>query len=189
MAKTSSSAGRSAAERFYAACTTLLRQIAKFGIVGFAAYIIDIGLFNLLCHWGSDPLLQGQPFLAKVISTVFATIAAWLGNRYWTFRATRRDNARREFVLYVIMCTIGLGISLGCLWISHQILGLTSPLADNISANVVGLGAATAFRFWAYHRFVFTSSRSDGPDGSQRLQEDGFSSSAFGDPSAALSEG
>jgi len=50
---------------------------------------------------------------------------------------------------------IGLGIGLGCLWISHYALGLTSPLADNISANVVGLGLGTLFRFWSYRKWVF----------------------------------
>ncbi|MGZ4722528.1 MAG: GtrA family protein, partial [Oryzihumus sp.] len=31
-----------------------------------------------------------------------------------------------------------------------------SPLADNISANGVGLVLGTLFRFWAYRRFVFS---------------------------------
>jgi len=42
-----------------------------------------------------------------------------------------------------------------CLAVSHYALGFTSPLADNIAANVVGLGLATAFRFWSYRRWVF----------------------------------
>ena len=45
---------------------------------------------------------------------------------------------------------------MACLAISHYALGFTSPLADNIAANVVGLGLATAFRFWSYRRWVFT---------------------------------
>jgi hypothetical protein len=43
----------------------------------------------------------------------------------------------------------------GCLWISHYLLGLDSALADNISANVIGLGLGTLFRFWSYRRWVF----------------------------------
>jgi hypothetical protein len=39
--------------------------------------------------------------------------------------------------------------------ISHDVLGWTSPLADNLSANVVGMGLATAFRFWTFRSFVF----------------------------------
>lgn len=143
-------------DRMRAAGLVLIRQLAKFGLVGGVAYVVDLTVFNLLLFAGSEPLLAGQPLLAKVFSTTAATVVAWLGNRYWTFRATRRPDATREFLLYVVMCTIGLGISLGCLWISHYVLGFTSAVADNIAANVVGLLVGTAFRFWAYQRFVFT---------------------------------
>jgi DNA-binding LacI/PurR family transcriptional regulator len=51
--------------------------------------------------------------------------------------------------------SVGLAISVGCLWVSHYALGLTGPLADNISANVVGLALGTMFRFWSYRRWVF----------------------------------
>ena len=33
-------------------------------------------------------------------------------------------------------------------------LDLQSPLADN-AANIVGIGLAALFRFWAYREFVF----------------------------------
>ena len=51
-------------------------------------------------------------------------------------------------------------IALGFLFVSHYGLGAVwpvfqSPLADLIAANVVGLAAGTAFRFWSYRRFVF----------------------------------
>ena len=144
------------AGRLRAAAAALIAQLAKFGVVGATAYVVDVGLFNLLSYVGSPPLLAGQPLLAKIISTVVATVVAWLGNRYWTFRHHRRPDAGREFVLYLLMCTIGLLIALSCLWISHYVLGFTSALADNISANVVGLVLGTTFRFWAYKKFVFT---------------------------------
>jgi putative flippase GtrA len=135
----------------------LARQFAKFGVVGAIAYVVDVGLFNVLSYAGEDPLLDGRPLLAKIASTAVATVVSWLGNRYWTFRRTRRQQARKEFLLFLLMCSIGLGISLAILWFSHYVLGFTSPLADNIAANVVGLAAGTAFRFWAYRRFVFTN--------------------------------
>src|SRR5664279_4819563 len=113
-------------------------------------------LFNVLQYAGDPPLLADQPLLAKVLSTAVATVASWVGNRYWTFRHTRRPHPWRELALFVCMCTIGLGLSLLCLAISHYLLGLQSAVADNIAANVVGLAVGTAFRFWAYKRFVFT---------------------------------
>lgn len=142
--------------RLRAAAAALIAQLAKFGVVGGIAFVVDVGLFNVLSYVGTAPPLAGQPLLAKVVSTGVATVVAWLGNRYWTFRHTRRPDRAREFVLYLIMCMIGLLIALCCLWVSHYVLGLTSPLADNISANVIGLVAGTTFRFWAYRRFVFT---------------------------------
>ena len=45
--------------------------------------------------------------------------------------------------------------------ISHDLLGLTSRLADNVSANVIGLALGTLFRYWSYRRFVFAVPRRD----------------------------
>ena len=135
----------------------LARQLAKFGVIGGCAFVIDVTVFNLLLYAGESPILAGQPLWAKVVSSAVATVASWLGNRYWTFRHTLRAQAWRELALFVLMCTIGLGLSLLCLAISHYVLGLDSGLADNIAANVVGLAVGTTFRFWAYRQFVFTN--------------------------------
>jgi putative flippase GtrA len=136
--------------------------VAKFGAVGALAYVVDMYVYNLL-RTGVWPLseapLAHKPLLSKVISVAVATVVAWLGNRYWTFRHRRRATMRSEFVLFVVMNVGGLLIALGCLWFSHYVLGLTSPLADNISGNVVGLVLGTLFRFWAYRQFVFTHLR------------------------------
>ena len=50
---------------------------------------------------------------------------------------------------------IGLGLSVLTLAISHDVLGLTSRLADNVSANVVGLALGTAVPLLALQAFVF----------------------------------
>ena len=160
---------RTALDRARSLLGGLIGRLAKFGVVGGIAFVVDVGLFNLLSYVGTDPVFAGQPLAAKVVSTTAATIVAWLGNRYWTFRHTRRDEVGREFVLYAVMCVIGLGISLGCLWVSHYLLGFTSPLADNIAANVIGLGAGTVFRFWAYQRFVFVNHAASVVDGDAEL--------------------
>ena len=154
----------------------LARQLAKFGVVGICAYVIDVSLFNILLYAGESPVLANQPLLAKVASSAVATVASWLGNRYWTFRHTRRPDQWRELALFVFVCTIGLGLSLLCLAFSHYVLGLQSAVADNIAANVVGLAVGTTFRFWAYRRFVFTHDR---PTGSE-LVDPGVSMTAPG---------
>jgi putative flippase GtrA len=135
------------------------REALKFGAVGAIAFVIDVGLFNLLTTplWpGSGaPPLDGHEKLAKIISMSVAIVWAWLGNRYWTFRHRRQATPARELVLFVTMNGVGLVIAVACLHLSHDVLGFTSPLADNISGNIVGTGLGTLFRFWAYRRFVF----------------------------------
>lgn len=134
----------------------LAPELAKFGVVGALGFVVDVGGFNLLRYAGGEGPLHDAPLTAKLVSTAAATVVSWLGNRFWTFRHGRRAEVHHEFALFVAVCAVGIGIALGCLATSHYLLNLTSPLADNISANVIGLTLATAFRFWAYRQHVFT---------------------------------
>ena len=142
----------------HASIDVVYREVAKFGAVGLVAFVVDAGVFNLLRTGiiGGSHGLAEKPLTAKTLSVLAATIVAWLGNRYWTFRHRRRASRRREFALFGIMNIGGLAISLACLGFSHYVLGQTSALADNIAGNFIGLGLGTLFRFWAYRRFVFT---------------------------------
>ena len=133
----------------------LVREVLKFGVVGLVALVTDVGVFNLLRYAGGDGPLHDKPLTAKTISVVIATTVAYFGNRYWPCRHRGRSGLGREYVLFFVLNAIGLGIALGCLAFSHYVLDLTSALADNISANVVGLVLGTLFRFWSYRRFVF----------------------------------
>jgi putative flippase GtrA len=144
------------------AVDVLYREMVKFGAIGALAFLVDFYVYNVLRVgvWPfSEAPLGHKTVLCKVISVSVATVVAWLGNRYWTFRHRRRATARAEFVLFVVMNIGGLLIAAGCLGTSHYLLGLTSALADNISANMVGLVLGTLFRFWAYRQFVFTELR------------------------------
>jgi len=136
------------------------REMLKFGAVGAVAFVVDVGLFNLLTSdlwFGSGaPPLDGHEKMAKIISAGTATVVAWLGNRYWSFRHRRQRSRGREFLTFVLMNVIATGIAVLCLAISHDVLGLTSKLADNVSGNLIGIGLGTLFRFWAYRTFVFT---------------------------------
>jgi len=131
-------------------------ELLRFGTVGGVAFVVDTGLFNLL-RFGPGGLLDDKPLTAKVVSVAVATIVAWLGNRYWTFADRRTETHLREFLGFVVVNIGGMAIALGCLWFSHYILDLRTPLADNISANGVGLVLGMVFRYLAYRTFVFTA--------------------------------
>ena len=133
----------------YYRLSSLLREMVKFGVVGGVAFVVDVGLFNLVLH------ATDKPLTSKTVSTVVATTVAYLGNRYWTFRRRSRSAVRREYSLFFVLNGVGLAIALSCLFVSHYLLGFTSTLADNIAANGVGLALGTAFRFWSYRHWVF----------------------------------
>ncbi|WP_407341720.1 GtrA family protein [Pengzhenrongella phosphoraccumulans] len=130
-------------------------ELARFWSVGATAYVIDFTAFNLL-RYGPGELLGDRPLTAKVASVAISTIAAWLGSRYWTFADRRTAGRGRELATFALVNAGGLGVAVGCLAFSHYLLGLTSPLADNISANVIGLVLGTIFRYTFYRRVVFT---------------------------------
>ncbi len=154
-------------DRVRAGTHVVVRELVKFGVVGALAYVVDVGVFNLV-RFAGPRLLEDKPLTAKVVSVSVATLVAWVGNRYWTFRRRRRTAARRELVAFVLMNVVGLAIGLACLAISHYVLDLRSPLADNISANVVGLALGTAFRFVAYRTWVFNEILESLDDGATR---------------------
>jgi putative flippase GtrA len=135
--------------------TKMQRELGKFGVIGLIAYVIDLAVFNLLRFAGGEGPLFDKPLTAKVIRVLVATTFAYFGNRNWTFKDRTRSSFRREYALFFVFNAVGMIISLTCLWISHYILGFDSALADNISANVIGLVLGTVFRFWGYHNWVF----------------------------------
>ena len=109
-------------------------------------------------------MLFDKPLTAKLLSVIVAITFSYYVNRHWTYRDRARSGFGREYFLFVTINGIATVIALATLWTSHYALGLTSPLADNISANVVGLALGTMFRFWAYRTYVFPEAEASPDD-------------------------
>jgi len=129
----------------------IVSELAKFGTVGALSFVIDVTIFNAVL------LFLDKPLTAKVISTVVSATNAFVLNRAWSFKHRERTSVRREYGLFFVLNLVGLAISLLCLAVSHYVLGFESRLADNISANGIGLVLGTTFRFWSYRRFVWAA--------------------------------
>ena len=125
-------------------------ELGRFALTGLVAYAVDVCVFNL-CLLG----VGTGPVAAKVISSVFAITVAFLGSRFYTWRHRPRGHAGREYALFFAFSLLAALIQVGALVVSNDVLGLEGPVADNISGNVVGMGLATAFRFWTFRRYVF----------------------------------
>ena len=158
-----------AAGRLPSAARRLGSEIAKFGTVGAMAFVIDVGLFNVL----RAGVLENSPLTAKTIGVVAATTFAFVANRHWTYRDRARTGYGRETSLFFLTNAVALLISWACLWLTHYGLGqywpvFSSQLADNISGNVIAVGLGTLFRFWAYRTWVFPAD-AEGADPSESL--------------------
>jgi putative flippase GtrA len=118
------------------------------------AYVVAVGGFNLLVHLDSAPL-KSKPVTASILSGALSILVAYFGNRHWTWKDRQRSGASREITLFFIINLISLSFTVICLAISRYILGFDSAVADNISANIIGVGIGTLFRFWSYRTIVF----------------------------------
>ena len=83
----------------------LFAQIVKFGIVGFICFIIDFGLVMILKLLGVHYLIAG--FCGFIVSV----IANYLLSFRFVF--VRKDDLdrRKEFIIFVVLSAIGLGLN------------------------------------------------------------------------------
>ncbi|MEG0303728.1 MAG: GtrA family protein [Gordonibacter sp.] len=97
----------------------LVAQIMKFGIVGVVAFVIDYGLLVFLTEvFGIEYLVSAT--ISFTVSVVFNYVASM---RY-VFAHKQDMSRRREFVIFVVLSVIGLGINNVCLWAGTDLLGI-----------------------------------------------------------------
>lgn len=128
-------------------------EVTAFLAVGACGLVVDIVMFNMLR--GLDPFRLLDPTVARTLAMLVAMCVTYAGNRMVTWRQHIPASGTRAVAIFVLLNLVALGISDFCLVLSHDVMGLTSALADNISANGFGLALGTAFRYFTYRRFVF----------------------------------
>jgi putative flippase GtrA len=132
---------------------------ARFLTVGGVATAVSFVLFNGLVHgyFGGYGPMHGDPLVAFVIANTIGMLVSYRGSRSWAFRERPAVGVAGGRVAFLVVNMISMVIPLACLSFSRYVLGLTDPIADNVAANVVGLGLGTMARFWALRRFIFLS--------------------------------
>jgi putative flippase GtrA len=129
----------------------LLHEIAKFGVIGAAAYVLTVLLSNWL-HFGAPHL---GPITSLAVAMVVAATLSYFANRHWTWRHKQRTGLGREYTLFILLSVIGFALTEIPVGFSEYVLGLHSGLAYNLSGNLIGTGLGTVWRFWSFKRWVF----------------------------------
>ena len=136
--------------------TELGREGFKYLIVGAGGYTLDVGVFKTLSIMRNQGLFELDSLLIKSISLITAVSFTYFFNNRWTFAERKSSsNGLARLARYWVVNIFGLFITLVPLYISRNILGLDSLIADNISATVIGVGLALVFRFTASRTWVF----------------------------------
>ena len=133
----------------------LIHEFAKFGIIGLIGLTITNVGYALLHSHGVGPVT------ATTAATIVATIVAYFGNRYWSFKHRERTNIPREGLIFFVLNGIGLLIQDAVVAFNSYVLHLEHhKLAEFLALNI-GIAIATVFRFWSYRRFVWAAPAGD----------------------------
>ncbi len=95
----------------------LIQQIAKFGVVGILATLLDYGLLFALTEWAGLYYL-----LSSMLSFSISTIFNYVASVRWVFAVNQKYSKTRNFVLFVILSIIGLGLNALAMWLGVEFL-------------------------------------------------------------------
>jgi len=125
----------------------LIEQFLKFGVVGTIAFFIDYGILMLLSvAFGVDPVVAAA--ISFTVSLIFNYVASM------RFVFTHRDDLsrRREFVIFVILSVIGLGINELVMVLGTNALG-QSPLSITIT-KVLATAIVMVWNFFSRKKWL-----------------------------------
>ncbi|HEV2451493.1 MAG TPA: GtrA family protein [Streptosporangiaceae bacterium] len=145
------------ARRLIARFRHLFHEVAKFGAVGLAGFIVTELGFNLL-HFDAGLGL----FTSNALATAVAAVLTFTGNKYWTFRHRAGYGTAREAVAFFALNAVGALIQYACVWIARYAFGATDKIMLNV-AFFLGIMLATVFRFWTYRTWVWHANLAEPP--------------------------
>ena len=135
----------------------LITQFMKFGVVGVIAFAIDYGVLMLLSQ-----LLGMDPVVAAAISFTVSVVFNYLASMKYVFPHREGMSRRREFVTFVILSVIGLGINELIIWIGTSQFG-TGAFAVT-AAKVVATAIVMVYNFVTRKIFLDAGDAGNAPD-------------------------
>src|SRR5699024_4489942 len=100
---------------------------------------------------------------AFLIANAVSTVASYFLSRRFTFGDIAHGLKRVQFIKFVVMSVLAVGITSAPVYISRWVFGLTQPhvtllvqeVADFVAGPIIGTLLRMVFRWWAMKKFVF----------------------------------
>ena len=110
----------------------LLKQIAKFGVVGIICFGIDYGLMVLLTEAGRLDYL----FSSGISFSVSVAVNYLLSMRF-VFTPKKENNRAKEFVVFVVLSIAGLLLTEILMWLGVEKLNFHYTLSKIAATGIV----------------------------------------------------
>ena len=123
---------------------TLLSQLAKFGVVGIVATIIDFGIMNLL-HYGAHLDILFANTAGFVVSLIFNYVASMK----FVFEHKDGMSRRREFIIFSVLSAIGLGLNDLYMFIGVGLLNV-----GTMSMKLISTFFVTWYNYFSRRKFL-----------------------------------
>nr|WP_239452243.1 GtrA family protein [Collinsella intestinalis] len=109
-----------------------MAQIVKFGIVGVIAFAIDFGVLVFLTE-----VFGLNPVVSATISFIVSVIFNYLASMRYVFSHREGMSRQREFVIFVVLSAVGLGINDALMWLGTEVVTLDYRLVKLVATAVV----------------------------------------------------
>lgn len=97
----------------------LIEQMIKFGFVGFLCFFIDWGIMVFLTEvFGINPLIS------SAISFTVSVTVNYILSVTFVFETDKNANKGSQFVIFVLLSIVGLGVNELCMWLGTGLLGI-----------------------------------------------------------------
>ena len=117
----------------------LFMQIVKFGFVGAFCFVIDFGLFNGLNFLGVHYLISGA------VGFIVSVIVNYILSFKFVFERKEDLDRRAEFIIFVVLSAIGLGVNELFIWLSMDVIYANSPFLQNLMGEKLAAAGGKIF--------------------------------------------
>lgn len=99
----------------------LFAQIMKFGVVGVICfgidYVIGLSVMKIIVKLGGDPLFKLASMAGSALGFTVSVIINYILSFRFVFERKEDLDRKREFVVFVVLSVIGLGLNQLIIWI------------------------------------------------------------------------
>lgn len=110
----------------------LIEQIMKFGIVGFLCFFIDYFVL-----FAATEILGINYLISSGISFSVSVIINYILSTKFVFQTKQDTNKMKEFILFVILSLVGLGINQIIMWFTVEKVSIYYLLGKIVATAIV----------------------------------------------------